>query len=274
MLDVRLVVCDIDNTLVMKRKPLTKRARDVIVALQSKGVYFGLASGRPVHMLQSLENQWDIKSDLLIGMNGAEYYDAKNSIHEIIHLMKREWIKEAFEIMSEFTIYPQINFDNVMYVRKDNPYILGSQAYIKSQNEAHIVEDDSEFWHAETAKVGFRVLEEEMPLIEAAVASKKSTDEYIGFKTEMTMYEFSNALAQKGTLLKRFYESHNIPKEAVYSFGDMTNDISLFNESGVSVCMINGSEDAKKHADIITDLSCNEDGWADYMEKHVLPYLN
>ena len=75
MKKVKLVVCDIDNTLVVKRQPLTPRAKKVIDTLNEKGIYFGLASGRPVHHLQSLAEQWNIDAQLYIGMNGAEIYD-------------------------------------------------------------------------------------------------------------------------------------------------------------------------------------------------------
>ena len=37
-MNVRLIVCDIDNTLVEKHQPLTKRTREAILALKEKGV--------------------------------------------------------------------------------------------------------------------------------------------------------------------------------------------------------------------------------------------
>lgn len=272
MKNVKLVVCDIDNTLVMKRQPLSDRAYRVIKELNKHGVLFGLASGRPVHHLQSLAEQWGIDCQLYIGMNGAELCDTLTGEHEVLYRMKPEWVKEAFEIMSPFKSWPHVLFGGVMYARKGDPSVSSSNAYVKNQNPAHIVKDDAEFWHDSSIKIGFRVSAEDMPEIEKAV-SKKQNQDYTGFKTETTMFEFGNAKAQKGTLLKRFYEKHHIEREAVWSFGDMTNDISLFDESGVAVCMINGSDDAKAHAHIITDLPCAEDGWADYMEKYILPEL-
>lgn len=272
MKNVKLVVCDIDNTLVMKRQPLSDRAYRVIKELNKHGVLFGLASGRPVHHLQSLAEQWGIDCQLYIGMNGAELCDTLTGEHEVLYRMKPEWVKEAFEMMSPFKSWPHVLFGGVMYVRKGDPSVSSSNAYVKNQNPAHIVKDDAEFWHDSSIKIGFRVSAGDMPEIEKAV-SKKQNQDYIGFKTETTMFEFGNAKAQKGTLLKRFYEKHHIEREAVWSFGDMTNDISLFDESGVAVCMINGSDDAKAHAHIITDLPCAEDGWADYMEKYILPEL-
>ena len=272
MKKIKLVVCDIDNTLVIKRQPLTERARNAILKLQEHGIYFGLASGRAVNHLQSLAEQWGIECQLYIGMNGAEICDTLTGRHEVLHRMKAEWVKEAFEIMSPFQSWPHVLFGDVMYARKGDPYVAASNAYVKNHTPAHLVEDDSEFWHADAIKIGFRVSAEDMPNIEAAVAKHASAD-YIGFKTETTMFEFGNAKAQKGTMLKEFYEAHNIEREAVWSFGDMTNDITLFDESGVAVCMINGSDDAKAHAHIITELPCTEDGWAAFMEQHILPEL-
>lgn len=273
MKKVKLVVCDIDNTLVIKRQPLTERARNVILKLHEKGVCFGLASGRPVNHLKTLAEQWGIDCELYIGMNGAEICDTIKDYHEVLYTMDANWVKEAFEIMSPFQSWPHVLFNGVMYARKGDPSVSSSNAYVKNQNPAHIVESDEEFWHADAIKIGFRVSADDMPDIEKRVSMFKN-EHFIGFKTEMTMFEFGNAKAQKGTLLKKFYTDHQIEREAVYSFGDMTNDITLFDESGVAVCMINGSDDAKAHAHFITDLPCTEDGWADYMEKHILPLLD
>lgn len=108
-----------------------------------------------------------------------------------------------------------------------------------------------------------------MPAIEARAAKMRKPG-YTSFKTESTMYEFCNENASKGALLKTFCERHGIDLGQVWSFGDMTNDISLFEVSGHSVCMANGSPDAKAAAQIITEKGVNEDGWADFVEKHLL----
>lgn len=50
----------------------------------------------------------------------------------------------------------------------------------------------------------------------------------------------------------------------------MTNDISMLQVAGVGVCMLNGSEDAKAAADLITEKSVEDEGWADFVEKHIL----
>ena len=49
--DVRLVICDIDGTLVKNNRELTQRTKDVIQRLRKHGILFGIASGRPLDEL-------------------------------------------------------------------------------------------------------------------------------------------------------------------------------------------------------------------------------
>ena len=140
---------------------------------------------------------------------------------------------------------------------------------MKNATPTRVVRNESEFWAAAAPKVGFRVKEEDMPAIEERAAKMRKPG-YTSFKTESTMYEFCNEKASKGALLKTFCEEHGIDMSEVASFGDMTNDISLFEVSGLSVCMANGSPDAKAAAQIVTEKGVDEDGWADFVEKHLL----
>ena len=55
---LRLVLCDIDSTLINSKRELTPRTKDMIEKLHAQGVYFGLASGRPVDELQRYATGW------------------------------------------------------------------------------------------------------------------------------------------------------------------------------------------------------------------------
>ncbi|MGN1343204.1 MAG: Cof-type HAD-IIB family hydrolase [Traorella sp.] len=267
--DIKLIVCDIDNTLVVKRQDLTQRGMNVIHQLRNKGILFGLASGRGTEQLKTFEDKWNIKCDVLIGMNGAEIYDGIDQHHEIYYDMEAEWIEECFKIMEPFNTRPHLVRNGMMLARKSDSEAQASAKYAKNTNPVRLVEDDSEFWEDRAIKFGFRVSAEDMPAIEKAVAQHPS-DNWIGFKTETTMFEFGNKQANKGKLLKLFCEKHHIPIEQTCAFGDMTNDISMLVEAGIGVCMLNGSDDAKAVSDYITDKGVNEDGFADFVEKYIL----
>lgn len=269
MIPIKLVVCDIDNTLVVKHTSLSDRSREAIRELRRRGVLFGLASGRGCAQLRDLSEQWGIESDLLIGINGAEIYDGLTGENELIYQMEPAWIREALEIMAPFDCNPGLFRNGITYVRRIDERIAASAAYTKKTNPTQVVEDESEFWAGPAPKIWFRVKAEDMPAIETRAAQFPRKG-YISFKTENNMYECGNAEASKGKLLKLFCDRHGIDMAQVWSFGDMTNDISMLEMAGVGVCMANGSDDAKTAAQIVTEKGVEEDGWADFVEKHIL----
>lgn len=263
----RLVVCDIDNTLVEKHQPLTKRTKEAILALKEKGILFGLASGRGSKQLRLIEKQWGIPCDILIGGNGAELYDGIDGTLERLYGMKKEWVQQCHELFAHFECDPYAIIGDDLYAYDNSSFTNAS--FLKNEDRPHIVKEAKEFWEFDAIKTGFRAKEDVVDAMEALSNANPSKD-YIGFKTETTMFEFGNAKASKGRLLKYFCEKHNIEIESVWAFGDMSNDITLLEEAGVGVCMANGSEDTKAVADIITEKGVKEEGWAHFVEEHLL----
>ena len=273
MKNIKLIVCDIDNTLVVKHQPLSEYNRNMILKCKEKGIMFGLASGRGTQALKQLEDDWNIKCDVLIGMNGSEIYDGVLDKDEIFYEMEEDWLRQAIEIMAPFKSQPHCIKDGVSYIRADNEAQKASNRYIKNKKPDYIVKDDSDFYKGKSPKIGFRVSAEDMPLIEKR-ASEFKKEGFICFKTESTMFEFCNANASKGNLLKEFCKRHNLTKENVCSFGDMNNDISLLEESGIAVCMSNGSDDCKAVATHITDYPVSEDGVGHFIEDYILKAMD
>jgi len=269
---VKLVVCDIDNTLVPKHKQPSERTLKCIHEFEKRGILFGLASGRGTQGLRDLADKWGIHCDILIGLNGGEYQDELTGEYDVLPKMPKEWVKEIFDIMEPFhnDVNPSIHVNGQQVVRRLDELTLASYKYSGRNNLPHVVEDESEFYSQELYKFGFRTPADIMPLVEKEVNKYQPNGRWYGVKTEFTMYEFCRAEANKGKMLVRFCKSHNIPIEDSVGFGDMTNDITLLQEAGVGVCMENGSIDAKAVADVITDLSIEDDGFADYVEKHIL----
>lgn len=272
---VKLIVCDIDNTLVPKHKLPSENTIRCIRELRDNGILFGLASGRDTGGLKVLADKWGIECDLLIGNNGGEYLDCLTGEHDILPKLDKKYVKEIFDLMSPFKdkVNTFMVIDGQRYCRRLDEATLASFKYAKTGEMPIVVEDESMFWAEDQYKAGFRTPAEVMPLVEAHVA-KHPSNVYKGFKTEFTMFEFAPVEADKGKQLIRFAKNHNIPIEDVMGIGDMTNDVSLIADAGIGVCMKNGSDDAKAVADIITEKSIEDDGWADFIQKNVLDKIN
>ncbi len=266
--NIKLVVADIDNTLVKKHQPLSPLATSAIKEMNKRGIYFALASGRSVEQLHALEDDWGIKCELLIGMNGCEIYDGLNNTTETLYYMKADWVRQAFAIMKPFRYNAHVRIGDTSYISAIDENTQSSAKYVKGQN-MKVVDDESEFWSGDTIKIGFRVHAEDMPAIEKRVAEFPS-DDFIGGKTEFTMFEFWNKQANKGKILDLFCKRHDIPLSSVVAVGDMTNDISMIEVAGIGVCMLNGSDDTKAVSQMITEKTCDEDGFAHFIYDHIL----
>ena len=75
---VKLVIADIDDTLVNKNKQMMPLTKQMLIKLHNDGVLLGIASGRPCgEHLYSRYKGWelDFQFDVIIGMNGGQLWD-------------------------------------------------------------------------------------------------------------------------------------------------------------------------------------------------------
>lgn len=266
----KLIICDIDSTLVVKHQLLTKRAKAVIDKLRNNGIYFGIASGRPIFQIMESVHKWGYDDfDVIVGLNGSSLRDSLNNKEYDYYWMKKEWIKETIDLMSIFDPHPSIYRDEAQLFAYEDEF--SQRAFKFSGLQTIIANDISELYERDTAKIMFRVTEEQMPEVEQWVKENPS-EHYTGFKTQPDLFEFCNKNVSKAIGLEKFCDIHGIDLDEVIAFGDTTNDNEMLIAAGLGVCMKNGSEDTKAIADEITDLDCDEDGWADYMEKHLSDY--
>lgn len=268
--DLKLVVCDIDGTLVTNQRELTTKTKEVINRLLGLGIYFGIASGRSIdQQLADQAKKWgfDQNFELLIGMNGAEMWDGINDIRHDYYLLKREWIKEIIELMEPFDLNPFIYADGKMMCKKLDDLTMTSS---KNNKTSVIVAGDiAELYEKENAKIMFRISEDKIDDIISYVNNNKS-EYYKAFKTQTTMLEFTDSRVSKAVALHEFCKANDITADQVMSFGDMTNDNELLAYSGFGVCLANGSEDTKAVADYVTTKTNDEEGFADFVINHVL----
>ena len=75
--------------------------------------------------------------------------------------------------------------------------------------------------------------------------------------------------ANKGYVVRRLSEWLDIPVAEIATIGDMPNDISMFEKSGISIAMGQASDEVKSAATHTTS-SSEEEGFAKAVEDYVL----
>ena len=263
----RLIIADIDGTLVDDDRKMSKYSADVLNKIHGQGVLFGLASGRPIDELVKLPKVWGLnfEVDVAIGMNGAELYDGIRNKEEFFYRLKKEWIKEIIDLMKDFGLNPYIYYHDKMLCLREDENMHRSQS--RNGKEIMVAKDYSDFYKEENAKIMYRVKEKDMPMVEEYV-NKHPSKYYRAFKTQTTMLEFADKRVDKAVALKAFCKSNKIDLKDVMAFGDASNDNGMIEIAGVGVALKNAIEETKKKADYVTEFTNNGDGLSRFLEKH------
>lgn len=270
--DVKLVVCDIDGTLVNEAREMTGRTKEVIRKLHHQGIQFGLASGRPVDDLRRSRTRWnlDVSFDLLIGMNGAELWDENLKELFTFYLLKKEWMKDIIDMMSVFDLNPFIYESSIMKsLRLDEGMKM---AMARNGKEVVVAKSPSELYAQDNAKILYRTPLDVVDKVESYANEyiERNNADYKVFKTQPTMLEFAHKKTDKANALKKYCELHSISSEEVMAFGDASNDDGMLQFSGIGVCMKNGIDTTKQISDIVLDKTNDEDGVAYFIEQKIL----
>ena len=270
MSDIRLVIADVDGTLVNDHRELSSYTKSVIERLHEQGILFGVASGRDYLQLLEDNEYWgfDFPFDVTMGMNGGQVYIAESRKLYEYNKLSEETVKSIVEMMDPLDLNPFVyGPDHTMICRRIDSATEASGE--RNSMQLHVVKNISEFWEKPIPKIMYRTTESQMPAVYQWALDHPS-DRYQAFKTQTTMLEFQDPHINKGTGLQHAVELLGIDLENVVAFGDMSNDNPMLELAGIGVCLKNGAQDTKACADYITDFTNNEDGLAKFVEKSLL----
>ena len=268
--NVRLIASDIDGTLLDKSKEITPATRSAIEALRDKGMIFGLASGRPAEDVLKKYEEWGIREqfDFIIGWNGAQLYDARTGQIETFNYLKKEWLHEIVDAMKDLDGKTDMYLPGVFLSDRTTEKTLRSVFHNK--RKLVVASDPSDFYQQDNGGIMFRYDMEQMPAVEKRLQEINAAhSEYIGFKTQPDIVEFSNIHSNKGYALKKYCEKYAIDLENCMAFGDTSNDNEML-KCCHGICLKNGSDDTKACAEMITDKTIGEDGFADFAGRFLL----
>jgi Cof subfamily protein (haloacid dehalogenase superfamily) len=263
--DVRLVVADVDGTLVTPDKALTPRARAAVHALDEAGIAFTISSGRPALGMKALIEALHLQHPIS-AFNGA--------------LFVRPDLSVVRERLIPFVVVPPV-IDTLTRGGLDVWIYTDTDWRVMSRHAPHV---DREEW---TVKFPPRVVHSFKGLRDPVVTIVGVSDDpavMVRCVEEMGRtfgQQVSAALSQpyyldvthpdanKGAVVGVLSELLGIPTAQIATVGDMPSDVLMFERSGTSIAMANASADVQRAATFVTS-SNSEEGFAVAMERFVL----
>lgn len=272
MMEIRLVVCDLDNTLLNDQQRITPYSEGVLKALRAKGIALCFASGRDEQMMAAYVRQVG-GCDYLITNNGAVVLDAQGNV-----LHSRYLAREDTEAALSYLVAQEI------------PCLLHSKGAFYTSDNGQPLANRVKTCQQRSEEIGFPVklriknlrearedgaldVGEKIVTYETREDQRRDYWEFLrtlpGVCCEATGYGLmgvSHKDVSKHAALERVKAHLGIGSDQVCVFGDYDNDLSMFACADHRICVANGVPALKAAATAITD-SNNEDGVARYLQK-------
>jgi Cof subfamily protein (haloacid dehalogenase superfamily) len=264
--DIRLLVADVDGTLVTNDKVLTRAAEEAVLELRHAGIGFAITSSRPPRGMRMLVEPLSLDG-VIAGCNGGLYVNPDLSVieshtidpaaaKEIVGVIVDEgldaWVYTDWEWMVRDRQAPHVAREE--WILKFSPQIVASfdDALLASAIKIVAVSDDPG----------------RIAVCQEAVRSAAG-DAASVLRSQSYFLDVTNPLANKGVVAETLSRRFNIPSGQIATIGDMPTDVLMFRKSGFSIAMGNASDEVKAQASAVTDSNENE-GFAKAVRKFVL----
>ena len=263
---IRMVIADVDGTLVTQEKVLTKRAAEAVLHLQQAGIQFSVTSGRPPRGMAMLIDPLKLTQPLAAFNGGV--------------LIK----PDLATVVDQKFLPPGVSDKVIEAIEKhglDVWVYTDTGWFVRDPNAAHVAREQWTVKFPPTVVKTFGGLLARVAKIVGVSddydrVAKCETDvqqaggEHISAARSQPYYlDVTHPQANKGGVVLAMSKLLNIPAAEVATIGDMPNDVLMFQKSGTSIAMGNASPEVQASATYVT--STNEDeGFAKAIEEFVL----
>lgn len=244
-MEYKLVVIDVDGTLLNDKKELPVANQKMIEELANKGVNFILASGRPYQSLRPYTKKLEVYLPLIAAngavikgsLTGHTYYKSNLSLYK-----------------SQKIIEYGLKNDYGISLYYEGEIITSSQKMVEGHIELEGIEPKLKedlkvsrppikiIYHGSKTQIdrAYSFLREEY---QNEIYVTRSDEEYL---------ELMDVSVSKGRALEYMMVRMNFNRADVIAIGNNFNDLAMFETAGMAVAVDNSPPEVKEAADFIT----------------------
>ncbi len=263
---IRLLVCDVDGTLVDKQKKLTPATIAAVKRLHDAGMGFTIISARPCSGMLPIAEQLGIDAPMA-AFNGGIVFRRDGSVasHATID---EDVARGMFELIGDAAVDRWVFVDDLWYASTDQGAHVASERI--ASNQAPIVTDDFASLLDRADKI---TLVSDDPallvgLTQRAVAAFGARATIA--QSQVYYLDVTTRVANKGDGVTALAAAFDVPLDQVAAIGDQANDLPMLARVGLSVAMGNGPEPVRHAAQHVT-LGNDEDGVAHAIDTLIAP---
>ncbi|MGD9474145.1 MAG: Cof-type HAD-IIB family hydrolase [Eubacteriaceae bacterium] len=267
----KLIVSDLDGTLLNDCDQVSTRNRKTIARLFENGYLFSIATGRILSSAKIIAADLDLK-DPIIACNGAVIYDFgqkktlyKQPIQEIDALNILKLAKSfdvSLNVYDENTYFTDKIADNVLkYIEKNKTVNQENQVKIR------LIPDLYAYFSSkphELLKIQFNSPNRDtLDKIAQILSDQEAITVTSSWSSNL---EIMHSTVSKAAAVAKLASILNVNHRDLICFGDHENDIPMLKIAGMGVAMANASDQVKNSANHVTGAN-TDDGFAFGIQK-------
>ena len=263
--NIKLVLADVDGTLVTSGKQLTDRAVAAVRELGKAGILFAVTSGRPPKGMSMLVEPLQLSTPIA-AFNGGCIVNPDMSIIEQ-RTIPEDLIRPVADLNSSFGL------DTWIY--------RGADWYIPDPKGPHVAKETStvrfepkimkslDGLTTDVAKIVG--VSDDLDAVARAsdAAHDKFGDHVTASRSQPYYLDVTHPKANKGAVAQYLADKYQIPAENIATLGDQPNDVLMFAHSGLSIAMGNASAEVQHSARRVTTGN-DDEGFANAVERFIL----
>jgi Cof subfamily protein (haloacid dehalogenase superfamily) len=263
---VRLLLADVDGTLVTPEKVLTERAVAAVSKLRTAGVLFAITSGRPPRGMAMLIEPLELELPLA-AFNGGLLVDRHLVVLEQ-HVIAQRSVLPIVDLLESHALDAWLYRGADWYVRRLSAPHVDREARTVAFTPT-VVERYDQLTDRVAKLVG--VSDDTRAIAAATSAMQDRFGDRLSVAGSQPYYlDVTHPQANKGAVLLDLSARYGIAPEEIATIGDGPNDMLMFAKSGLSIAMGNAGSDVKQAASLVTTSNA-EEGFANAIERFILP---
>jgi len=247
----KLVICDIDGTLVDNRKQVTPLNKQFIEQFKKQGGMFSLATGRIEKSVDRYCRELDIDVPVIL-YNGARIVHPVSGDVILDRSLSASEVRHALSLLRDFPFDPIFYSDGEAYILKKTQAV---GEYESGDGFRCLpVKEEAEIRDRKITKILMigdnRRFGEFREKFQAGGKYRASL-----VQSEHNFLEILPEGVNKGTALAGLADHLGLTLDEVVCFGDNLNDLEMIQRAGMGVAMGNAHEMLKEKADLIAPLN-------------------
>lgn len=271
---IKLIVCDMDGTLLDSRKQISRVSLATMEKAREKGIFTTICSGRVHTMLTAYSRQLKIEGPL-IAANGAVIFDTRDDRILFQKTIEPEAARALLLFCEQHEMDYSLLASKNCFFSRNSVRIRRFQQYNSIARTDGLPEIPLRFFSDDYSEALsdniYKIL-----VYELQEGQKKQTEAYVEKHPELAwtsseegLLDISASGVNKGEGIRTLARILGVSASEICVFGDYCNDISMMEQAGLPIAMGNAHESVKKAALAVT-ASNDEDGVARGIEKYIL----